>query len=114
MVKPGSHTEVTAFACAWVCGDLACPWHGSESGMTHEEDRLVLRHSGSLNRERGQPGHEGILVVQEERLLGLFSSTSRAKNRGNTVFQGFAIINGDRGIWPPTCCFLNVGPPHVS
>lgn len=98
VVKPRGHTEVTAFACSWVCGDLACPQYGSESRMTHEEDRLVLRHSGSSNRGRGQPELEGILVVQDERLLGLFTSTSRAKSRGNAVFQGFAIISGDRGI----------------
>lgn len=79
--------------------------------MTHEEDRLVLRHSGSSNRGRGQPELEGILVVQDERLLGLFTSTSRAKSRGNAVFQGFAIISGDRGIQPLTCCFLTPSAP---
>lgn len=106
MVKPGGHTEATAFACPWVSGDLACLRRGSESGMTHEEDRLVLRHSGSSNGGRGQPGHEGILVVQEQKLLCTFASTSRTKSRGNAVFQGFAII-----IWPLMCCFLTPGDP---
>lgn len=95
MVRPRSHTEVTGFACPWVHGDLVCPQHSSESGMTQEENRLVLRHSGSSSRGRGQSGHEGVLVVQEQRLLGLFTSTIRAKSRGNAVFLGFATINGD-------------------
>ena len=107
MVKPGGHTEATAFACPQVCGDLACPRLGSESQRTHEEDKLVLRHSGSSNRGRGRPGHKGISVVQEEGLLGLFTKYQQSKKQGQySIFQGFAIINGDRGIWPLTCCFL--------
>lgn len=111
MVKSGGHTKATAFACPQVRGELACSQHSSESGRTHKEDRLVLRHSGSSNRERGQPGHEGTSVLQEERLLGLFTSTSRAKSRGNAVFQGCAIISRDRGIQPLTCCFLTSSAP---
>lgn len=94
-----------------VHGDLACPWQSGESGMTHEEDRLVLRHSGSSNGRKGQSGHKGTLVEQEERLLGLFTCSSRAKSRENAVFQGFCHHQRGRGIRPLTCCFLTPSAP---
>lgn len=87
-----------------VCGTL----HSSESGVTHKDDRLVLRHPGSSNT--GAPEQEGIFVVQEV-VLGLFMRTSRKKDEGNLVFhQSFDITSGDRRIWPP-CCFLTPSAP---
>lgn len=78
--------EAAAVACPRARGAPACPRRGSESGVTHREDRLVPRHPGSSNGGRQRAGHGGILVVQEEELLGLFASTSRVKTRGMHFF----------------------------
>lgn len=91
-----------------VCRTLVCPRHSSESGVTHKDNRLVLRHPENSNT--GAPEHEGIFVLQEV-VLGLFMRTSGTKHEGNSVFhQCFDITSGDRRIRPP-CCFLTTSAP---
>lgn len=91
-----------------VCRTLVCPRHSSESGVTHKDNRLVLRHPENSNT--GAPEHEGIFVLQEV-VLGLFMRTSGTKHEGNSVFhQCFDITSSDRRIQPP-CCFLTTSAP---
>lgn len=99
----------TASACSPGVWDPCV--YSSESGVTHEDERLVLRHPRSSNT--GASEHEVIFVVQEL-VLDLFMRTSRTKYKGNSAFhQCFDITSSDRRIRPP-CCFLTPSAPALA
>lgn len=45
----------------------------------------------------------------------VYSLVQAEKKQGNALFhQGFAITNGDRRIWPLSCCFLTPSAPAAA
>lgn len=102
----GSHTETNAESPVFV---FTCVGTWCALDVTVSQEWLTKRtDSGKLKERKRTTRTWWHLAVQEEVLLGVF--TSRAKNRGSVLFQGFAITRA-RGKWPLTCSFLTPSTP---